>query len=78
MLFLEDARRERLRRVVIEHRHDRLAHDGAGVHAFVHEVHGAAGEFHAMFERLPLRLFAREGGKQGRMDIQNAAEEIPG
>ena len=69
VLFLEDARRKRLRRVVIAHRHHRLAHDGSGVHAFVNQMHRTPGEFHAVFQRLPLRVLARKRRKQGRMNI---------
>ena len=42
VLLLEDARGERLHRVVVQHRDRRLQDDRAGVQILVHEVHRAA------------------------------------
>ena len=62
VLLGENARGERCHRVVVAHWNDRLAYDRTGVHAFVHEVDGTTSKFHAVFERLPLGIFAGKDG----------------
>ena len=60
MLLGQDARGKRFVRVVVAHGHDGLRQNRPGIEIFIHQVHGAAAELHAVFERLPLRLKARE------------------
>ena len=52
--------------------------DGAGVQAFIDKVHGAAGEFHAVFEGLMLGVQAGKRGQQRRVNVQNAHGGIRG
>src|SRR5690348_1832476 len=73
MLFGEDAGGERLLGVVVADGHGGLEDDGAGVEIFVHEVHSAAGDFHAVIERLALGFESRERGEKRRMDIEDAS-----
>ena len=49
-----------------------LHDDRAGVEMFVDEVDGAAGDFHAVRDRLRLRVDAGKRGQQRRMDVQDA------
>ena len=56
-------------------RDDGLQDDWAGVEIFVHEMHGAAAELDAVFERLALRLETRKRGQQRGMNIQDAARK---
>ena len=65
VLLDQDARRERLGRVVWKHRHGRLPHDRPGVELRRHEVHGAAGHLHAVGQRL---AGASTPGKAGSSD----------
>src|SRR6059058_1427928 len=76
MLFFQDSFRERSFRVVVFHRNDGLHDDGARVEVFVHEMHGAAGEFHPVFQRLALRFEARKRRQQRRMNIQDAIRKL--
>ena len=65
MLFDQDALRQALRRIVLKDRHRPLQDDGAGVHSLiVDEVHGAAGDFHPVFDGLPLRAQPGERGQR--------------
>src|SRR5262245_51712700 len=73
MLFHEDPGAQGLLRVVVADRHARLRDDRSGVHTFVDEMNGGPRELDAIFERLPLRVQARERGKKGRMDVDQAA-----
>ena len=72
MFFDEDARGERLRRVVVEDGNGALRDDGAAVQSLVNEVDGAAAHFDAVGDGLSLRVEAGEGGEQTRMDVQDA------
>ena len=72
MFLFQNARGKRFRRVVIQHRHNGLQDNRPGVEILVHKMHRAAGEIHAVFQRLPLRLEARKRGQQRGMNIQNA------
>ena len=49
---------------------------GPASRVFVHEMHRAAREFHAVLERLALRFESRESGQQRGMNIQDAAAEF--
>jgi hypothetical protein len=73
VLFRQYARRERLFGIARLDGHDSLGHDRAGIERFVHEMHGATAELHAIFERLALCLEAREGRQQRGMNVQDAA-----
>ena len=56
---------------------DRFLHnDRPVVEFFVHEMHGAAGDFHAIGEGLLLRFEARKRGQQRRMDVQNPPRKL--
>lgn len=58
--------------VMVENGHGLLADDGAGIHAGVHKMHGAAGDFHAVVERLFPGFEPGKGGQQRGMDIDDA------
>ena len=60
----QDARRERLRRVVGLNRHRGLADDGSAVELTGHEVHRRPGHLDAVRQRLLLRVDAGERGQQ--------------
>ena len=60
MLLDQDSRRQRLDRIVVEHRDGCLKDDGPRVKLSVDEVDGRAANAHAVFERLPLRIESRE------------------
>lgn len=72
MFLKEYARGERLGRVVVEHGDGALCDDGAAVERLVNEVDGAAAYLDAVFDGLALRVEAREGWQQARMDVQYA------
>ncbi len=72
MLLAQDALGKRVFRVGIVNRDHRLQNDRPGVQILVHEMHGAAGEFRAVLERLPLRFKSRKRRQQRRMNIQDA------
>src|SRR2546427_5412649 len=72
MLLFENFFGEGCFRIFVEDGDSGLQNDRAGVEIFVDEMHGAAGEFDAVFEGLALRFEAGEGGKQRRMNIQDA------
>jgi len=60
MLLFEDSRRQRLDRIIFHHLYYSLRHDRSVVELFIDYMHGAAGELHAMRDRLALRIDARE------------------
>ena len=76
MLLFQNAGRKRLHRVVIQHRHRRLHDDRAGVQVLIHEMHRAAGDLDAVFERLMLRIQAGKRRQQRRMNVQNAVRKL--
>ena len=68
-------------RVVIFHRNGFLEDDGAVVVLFIHEVHRGAGDLDAGFEHglvdpAAVAAPAREGGDQGRVDVQGSTVEF--
>jgi len=65
MLFLQNFTGERHFCIAVANGNNRLQDDRAGVEIFVDEMDGAAGEFHAVFERLALRF---EAGNEGSND----------
>ena len=52
------------------------SHDRPRVQVLVHEVHRAAGDLHAVLQRLVLRVETRECRQQRRMNIQNALRKL--
>ena len=72
VLFAQDSLGQGFRRVLVFYRDAGLQDDRAGVEIFVHEMHGAAGKFRAVFQGLALRFEAGKGGQQRRMNIQDA------
>ncbi len=65
VFLFQDARRQRMIVVRVENRHGLLQNDGAVVEVSIHEMHGAAGDFHSVVEGLFLRV---ESGKAGSSD----------
>src|SRR2546427_1306186 len=72
MLLFENFFGEGCFRIFVEDGDSGLQNDRAGVEIFVDEMHGAAGEFDAIFEGLALRFEAGEGREQRRVDVQDA------
>jgi len=72
MLLFQDALGKGVLVVGIENRDDGLKNYGAGIEIFVDEMDGAAGEFDAVIEGLPLRFEAGERRKERGMDIEDA------
>src|SRR5438445_10220883 len=73
VLLAKYARGESFLRVAGLCRDNGLRDDGARVKSFVHEMHGAAAEFHAVVERLALRFESGKRRQQRGMDIENSA-----
>ena len=55
--------------------HRRLHHDRAASSSRGHEVHGRAGDLHAVLERLALRVDAGERRQQRRVDVEDRVRE---
>src|ERR1019366_1935516 len=72
MLLDEDARGKRFIRIVIAYGHHGLRQNRPGIEILIHQMHGAAAELHAVFERLPLRLKARERRQQRWVNVEDA------
>lgn len=72
VLFGEDPVGEGVRIVGFEDGNGALEDDGAVVEVFVDEVDGASGDFYAVIEGLLLSVETWEGGKQRRMDVEDA------
>jgi len=68
-------------RVVFQHRNGLLTDDRTRIHARIHEMHGATGEFHAMIQRLFPRFEPWKRRQQRRMHIHDSsfkrAKKIP-
>src|SRR5580704_1415143 len=75
VLLSENARGQRIDRIIIEHRYGGLDQDRAGVQKFIDEVNGAASDFYTMIEGLTLCVEAWKGGEQGRVDVEHAIRE---
>ena len=69
----EHARRERILVVAVQHRDRGLRDDRADVDVRRHEMHGAAVDAHAVGERAAMRVEARVGRQQRRVDVDHAA-----
>src|SRR5207302_8758236 len=76
VLFFPRSAGERPLLNVMYHRTDGLHDAEAVVEIFVHEMHGTPGEFHAVFERLALRLETRKRRQQRRMNVENAIGKL--
>ncbi len=72
MFLFQDAGRERMLIILGQYRHRALKNDDAMIELFVDKVDGASGDGSAILERLPLCIQAGKGGKQRRMDIEDA------
>jgi len=73
-------RRQRLRRVALEHRHRALQDDRPVIVLLVHEVHGRAAHAHAggehrLVDAVAVEALAAEGRDQRGMDVDRAARE---
>jgi len=75
MLLAEDARRQRLGGVVIAHWHGSLDDDGTAIELRRDEMHGHAGDLHAILDRLALSVYSRERGEERRMDVENGVRK---
>ena len=64
VLLCEDAGRQRIHGIGIQHRDRRLKQNGAGVEKLVDQMDRAAGDFRAVFERLPLCIEAGKSREQ--------------
>lgn len=73
MFGIMDAQLERVPIIVVTDGDRLLQHDGAMVYLFIDEVHGHAGDLHAIRQRISDRMSSRERGEQGWMHIQHSA-----
>ncbi|OQA74216.1 MAG: hypothetical protein BWY31_04794 [Lentisphaerae bacterium ADurb.Bin242] len=71
MLFLQDAVRQRLRRIPGKNGHDRLNNDRPRIHALIDKMNRAARKPDAVIQRLLLNVCSREGGKQGGVNVDD-------
>src|SRR5271157_5094498 len=76
VLLLQNACGQRVLVIRAEHGHGLLQDDGAVVEVGVHEVHRAAGDFHAIVEGLLLRLQSWKRRQQRRMDVEDAVGKL--
>jgi hypothetical protein len=72
MLLDEHSGGQRLDGVVVENRYGRLQHDRTSVQLWGGQVHGRAGDPHAVIKRLLLRVQAGKRRQERRVDVQNA------
>ncbi len=75
MLLDQNARRQRLGRVVIEHRNRGLQDDGPRIELRRDEVHGRARDSDAMSQCLLLRVEPWKRGKERRVNIEYPLRE---
>jgi hypothetical protein len=71
VLLDQDSRRQRLRGVIVEHRHRALHDDRSGIELAGDQMHGGAADLHAVGDGLPLRLEAGKRRQQRRMDVED-------
>ena len=76
MFLLQNAGRQRVFVVGVEHRNSLLHDDRAVVEFLVHKMHGAAGNFHSVSEGLLLRFESGKRGQQRRMDVENPLRKL--
>src|SRR5437016_2791186 len=72
VLGLQDAGRQLVGAVLLQHGHRLLGHDGPRVEALVHHVDGGPADLHPVLPGLALRVLPREGGKQRGVHVQDA------
>jgi len=72
VLFDQDSLGQRVRVVALQHRNGPLQHNNAVVEMLVYKMDRAAGNLYPIIESLRLRLKAREGRKQRRVNIEDA------
>src|SRR5687767_12671908 len=75
VFLFEDACGECLNRIAIEHGHGALRDDWPTIKRLVNKVDRAAANFHAMLERLSLRIKPGKRRQQTRMNIHNPVPE---
>ena len=73
MLFFQNPGTQRFSDIVVGDGNHRLQNDRASIERLIDKVHGAAAEFHAVIERLALRLESGKRRQQRGMDIENSA-----
>ena len=76
VLSLENSRGKRLDVVIVIHRHRFLHHDRTAVELRRNEMYRRARPFHPVFPRLILRVRARKGRQERRMDIHDRVWEF--
>jgi hypothetical protein len=72
VLLFENARGERLHRVVVAHVDAALHDDRSAIECLVDKVNRAPGDFHAMRESLCLRIDTGKRRQQRRMNVDDA------
>jgi hypothetical protein len=75
VLAREDAQAQGLLVVAGQDGDGGLRDDGTGVGAAIDQMHGAAGDPHAVLEGLTLRVDAREGRQERRVDVDDVHRE---
>src|SRR5256885_2111130 len=75
VFFNENARGERVGRIVIKHRNDSLRDDRPAIQCLVNEMNCAAGELDSMLDGLTLRVESGKCRKQTRMNVEYAVAE---
>jgi len=71
VLFLQDPRRQGLRRVTRQHRDFRLRDDRSAVQFFSHIMHLAAMDFHAISQGPFMRMGSLVERQQGRVNVDH-------
>ena len=75
MFFLLNPRVKCFRRIVFHNGYRLLHNNGAGIHADIHKMDGASGNFGAVVQGLFPAFHTRECRKQGGMNIQDPQGE---
>src|SRR5438445_10242790 len=76
VFLLEDAPRERVLVIGIEHWHSLLNDDGSMIEVLIHKMHGAAADFGAVIQGLPLRVQAGKGRQQRGMNVEDPLRKL--
>ena len=77
MLLYEDTVGKGILIVIIHDPDTALEDDGAAIKTLVDKVHGAAGNFYPVQERLPLGVEAGKTGQERRVDVDHPAGIFP-
>ena len=72
VLFRQDPFRQRMRIVALNHWNCPLQNDRPVIQMLIHKVNRTPGHFHAVIERLLLRIKPRKRRQQRWMNVQNA------